>query len=66
MKSETESIIVPRRVFGLAERRTRAIVRACFHESNALRAIALSCYMQGLEDGAEAVAARKGDTGCDE
>ena len=39
---------------GLAERRTRAIVRAAFHDANPIRSIALSCYLQGIEDGAEA------------
>lgn len=51
MSLDVERIQVPQKFVDLAERRTRAIVRASFHETNVLRAIALSCYLQGLEDG---------------
>lgn len=52
MKAEVETINVPTRFVDLADRRTQAIVRAAIHDSNVLRSIALSCYLQGLEDGA--------------
>ena len=48
---EIETVEVPRRMVDLAERRTRAIVRASLHDANVLRTLALSCYLQGLEDG---------------
>ena len=59
IKHETEIVMVPRRFTAFMERRTHRIVRACFHESNVLRAIALSCYQQGLVDGFEAAQGRE-------
>lgn len=54
MADNVETIDVPKRFVDLAQRRTRGIVAASFHDANVLRSIALSCYLQGLEDGYEA------------
>ncbi len=51
---EVERYEVEPAVAGLAERRTRQIILAAIHEHNPLRAIALSCYLQGIEDGSDA------------
>lgn len=50
---DVETIEVPKRFTDLAERRTRGIVSASLHNANVLRTLALSCYLQGLEDGYE-------------
>lgn len=57
---EIERIEVPTYAVALAERRTRPIVRAAFlHDVDVLRVIVLSCYLQGLEDGANTVEGRE-------
>ena len=52
--NDIETIAVPDRFVALADKRTRAIVLASVHFPDALRTIARSCYLQGLEDGASA------------
>lgn len=51
--AETEVVDVPAKMAGLAERRTRAIIRAAVLFPDALNVIAKSCYLQGLEDAAD-------------
>lgn len=51
-------IDVPDKVVALADRRTKAMLRACLHEPNTLRTLALSCYLQGIDDGFEAAESR--------
>lgn len=57
----TEVIDVPREFIALADRRTQAIMLASIHFADALRTIARSCYLQGLEDGYETMSKRGRD-----
>ena len=50
---EVETIQVPPQFVSLADRRTRALILAAIHYPDALRVIAWSCYLQGVEDGAD-------------
>lgn len=54
--AEIETIDVPQRFVEMADRRTIDLIRAAVNWPDALRIIARSCYLQGLEDG---YAARK-------
>lgn len=50
---------VPEATVDLADRRVEAIVRSCCRwEQNILQAIARSCYLQGVIDGAQVAAQR--------
>ena len=53
-----ERIEVPHSLFDLAKRRTRGILRAAVYDPNVLESLALSCYVQGLEDGYDTATTR--------
>lgn len=53
--STTERVEIPPAMVDVAERRVDDLVRACMWEPNILRSIALSCYLQGLQDGVQVV-----------
>lgn len=50
-QQDVETIEVPNRFVDMADRRTKALIRAAVNSPDALRVIARSCYLQGLEDG---------------
>jgi hypothetical protein len=45
-----ESVTVPASVVAFIDRRTHALVRASWSEPDIIKALARSCYHQGLED----------------
>lgn len=54
----TERVELPEQLTVFAEHRIHDLLRACVHEPNMLRSLMLSCYLQGLADGAQVVEQR--------
>jgi hypothetical protein len=50
-RQETARVLFPTPLVNVAERRVEGLIRACCHEENIIRSLALSCYLQGLVDG---------------
>jgi len=58
-KPPIKTIHVPAQFVDMAQRRTHHLVCASIHFPDALNSMAVSCYLQGLEDGYQAAQARK-------
>lgn len=56
--ADVEIISVTPQMADLARRRTKPLMLAAIHWPNALEQMLLSAYVQGLEDGADAVLRR--------